>query len=72
MRIEVLAPCLGVAAMRLAEEGAVVEKEAIIMQIEVMKFFYDVPAPATGKVQWLVKLGQLVEMNQVLAYIVVT
>lgn len=72
MTAEVRSPCLGVASMRLAEEGAKVEKGAIIMQIEVMKFFYDVLAPASGRVAWRVKLGQLVEENQVIGYITAT
>lgn len=55
--------------MCLAEEGAFVHKDDVILQIECFKMFFDTKAPVDGKIEWLVKLGQLVEENQVVAYV---
>jgi glutaconyl-CoA/methylmalonyl-CoA decarboxylase subunit gamma len=67
---QVFAPCLGTAAMCLAEDGAHVSAGDLVMQIEAMKMYFDAIAPASGIIHWQVKLGELVEENQILAYIV--
>lgn len=59
----------GVFSYQHFEDGAQVEKGQSIGEVELMKTFYSVEAPASGKVRYLVALGEMVAAGQALAEI---
>ena len=70
MRIRVMSPMYGTVSQLLAEEGAPLKTGDIFMQIEAMKMMFDIQAPTDGVLQLATKLGQTVDAETVLAYIV--
>lgn len=59
----------GMLAMINAETGAIVEKGEQIGQIESMKVYFPLDAPASGKIVWRVDLGAVVGPDDVIAEI---
>lgn len=51
------------------EDGDRVEEGQNVIAVECMKMQTDIPAPAPGKVKFLVALGDMVEQDQVIAEI---
>lgn len=62
-------PLTGSVAMLRAEDGARVAKGDAIVEIECMKAFFPVDAPAAGVVRLKVALGQVVDTGDVVAVI---
>lgn len=69
MKIPVTAPVLGVVTLIFAETGTQVSKDDVVMQIESMKYFFDVVVPEDGTFELATSLGQLVDENGIVGYI---
>ena len=65
----VISDIAGVVATFLVEDGASVDKGERIMDIECMKSFFPVEAPAAGIVHFKVELGEAVGQDEVVAQI---
>jgi biotin carboxyl carrier protein len=68
-RIPIPSPTSGILSSQAAEDGALMEEGESIGQVEVMKMFTDVMSPATGRIKWLIGLGECVEYDDILAEI---
>lgn len=71
-RIEVHAPVFGSLAMLHAENEAEVELGDRICEIEAMKTYFSVIAPAKGKLTWRLGLGEVIGTGEIIAWIVQT
>ncbi len=67
----VRAPTDGVVSFIAASSGATVSAGEEIMGIEVMKMIYPVKAPVGGTVEFTVKVGEMVTVEQTVAKVFV-
>ena len=67
--VDVLSPLTGSVALLRAEDGARVERGDTVLEVESMKTFWPVEAPASGIVRLQVALGEVVGENQLVAII---
>ncbi len=68
--MDVLATTFGTLALLHVEEGAVVAVGDALAEVEAMKTFFRVEALSSGKIHWIVELGEVVGEGDVLARIV--
>jgi biotin carboxyl carrier protein len=59
----------GMLAVQIAEDGAYVEKGDRIGEVECMKAFFPLDAPASGYITWHIELGGVVGPEDVVAEI---
>ena len=65
----VFAPCLGTVAAFHVSSGARVESGEGIADIEMMKIFVRVEAPASGEIEWVVPLGAVIGEGEMIGKI---
>jgi biotin carboxyl carrier protein len=58
--VKIFSPVFGTLAMIYVESGGEATAGENIAQVEAMKVFFEVPAPATGIVRWSVELGETI------------
>lgn len=66
---EVYPPVVASVAEWHADDGATVEEGDIIAQVESMKTFFPIHAPATGVLRYKVDLGEIVGQEDLIAVI---
>jgi len=64
-----LSPISGIIAQIYAKSGDLVRENELILQIEVMKLFYDITAGISGKINLSVHEGNFVQESQELGTI---
>ena len=62
-------PIVGVVAQWLVEDGALVAEGEIVCQVESMKVFFEVRAPAAGTLRYRAELGEIVGQEDPVAVI---
>lgn len=67
--IELAPEIAGTVAIQHVEDGATVEKDEAVIEIECMKTMWPVRAPEAGIVRHRVQLGEVVAQGQVVAII---
>ena len=67
--VEVYSDIMGSFAMQSCDNGCEVEEGETILVVECMKLMYDVCAPVSGTVEFLCRLGDVIDDGQVLARI---
>lgn len=67
--VPVLSPIVGAVAQWSVEDGAQVEADEVVGQVESMKVFFEVRAPAAGTLRYRVELGEVVGQDDVIAVI---
>lgn len=62
-------PIFGTLALQHVADGGEVEEGEAIGEIEAMKTFYRISAPISGKLTWVMELGEVIGQGDIIAEI---